>query len=378
MRISTSLLAIAAAAAFPLFAAEPSVIELKNGTKIVGAIQKQEGGKVYIDAELLGPLVVDASALAAAPAPSSPAAEAAAAAATPERASAAPIPVASGPGNAPATPAAAHAGRVVWKRMISVSGSYNSAAYEQGAIPGVPASAEMNGSELGLSGKQSTVQLNGMIMRATPTLAVALTGAYSYAKYEPAGRVLDAYSGELTVTRILSPKTYALSRSTYKVDQIALIDRSFEQVVGYGFKLVDTDRTKLDVIPGLSEVNEIKGTKYDRDWILSGGFLENCDFIFNERVTLHQRFKYRVGLSESEVWTINSYLGIESKLTAQLSLNVGLTYTYDNTLGPLPPSLIPAAMAVLYQKGLPVDLAYQLKPGNKAQLQMTTGLQFKW
>jgi hypothetical protein len=377
MRVSSSLLAIAAAAALPLFAAEPSVIELKNGTKIVGSIQKQEGAKIYIDAELLGPLVVDASALAAAPAASSPAAAAAAAAATPERAPAAPIPVASGAGTAPATPPAAH-GRVVWKRMMSVSGSYNSAAYEQGAVPGSPADAPLKGSELGLSGKQSTVQLNGMIMRATPTLAIALTGAYSYAKYEPAGRVLDAYSGELTVTRILSPKTYALSRSTYKVDQIALIDRSFEQVIGYGFKLVDTDRTKLDVIPGLSEVNEIKGTKYDRDWILSGGFLENCDFIFNERVTLHQRFKYRVGLSESEVWTINSYLGIESKLTEQLSLNVGLTYVYDNTLGPLPPSLIPAAMYALMNAGQDPNLAYALRPGNKAQLQLTTGLQFKW
>lgn len=346
------------------------MIELKNGTRIVGAIQKEEGGKVYIEAELLGTLVIDATALATS---SSPAA-AAAAASTPAPAPAAPLEVAGGPGSAPP----AHPERVVWKRVFSVNGSYNSAAYEQGSVPGLPADTGLEGSMLGLSGKQSTVQLNGMVMRATPTLAIAVKGGYAYAKYEPAGRVLDAYNGELTVTRILSPRTYALSRSTYKVDQIALIDRSFEQVLGYGFKLIDTDRTKLDVIPGLSEVNEIKGTKFDEDWILSAGFLENCDFIFNERVTLHQRLKYRVGVTDSEVWTLNSYFGIESTLTEHVSLNVGLTYTYDNTLGALPPSLIPTAMALLYQAGLDPELAYQMKPGNKGQLQLTTGLQYKW
>jgi hypothetical protein len=36
------------------------LIVLKNGSRLVGTIQKQEGGKLYIDAEILGLVVIDA------------------------------------------------------------------------------------------------------------------------------------------------------------------------------------------------------------------------------------------------------------------------------------------------------------------------------
>ena len=127
--------------------------------------------------------------------------------------------------------------KVTWKRSLSINGSYNSAAYVQGPIPGAAGTATgLEGRSLGLSGKQQTVQINGMILRASPTEAITLTGSYGYADYEPAGKVVDNWNGEFTYTHILSPKTYVLARSTYKVDHIALIDHSFEQVAGYGLR----------------------------------------------------------------------------------------------------------------------------------------------
>ncbi len=264
MRILSSLLVAVLVVAVPARAAESHVIELKNGTKLVGTIQKQEGGKVYINAELLGPVVVDASSLVTT--------ETAAEAATPP-ASTKPAPVvASTPSGAPAAPPKADPNKITWKRSLSINGS---AAYVQGPIPGAPPGSGIEGAGLGLSGKQSTVQVNGMILRASPTMAVTLTGGYGYAKYEPAGAVVNNWNGEFTFTRILSPKNYILTRSTYKVDKIALIDHSFEQVVGYGFKLIETERTKFDVIPGLSEVNEKKGTAFDDQWIFSAGSFQH-------------------------------------------------------------------------------------------------------
>lgn len=341
-------------------------IEFKNGTKIVGTIEKQEGGKVTINAELLGTLVVDASALVSAAA-SSPAA-----AAIPPSDVKQPVPVpAAAVATAPsAKPAKGDPSKPVWKRTFSVNGSYNTATYVQGPIPGAPAGFP-TGAQVGLQGKQSTIMMNGSVLRATATEAITLAGSYGYAKYEPAGVVLDNWSGEFTFTRVLSPKNYILARSTYKVDHTAQIEHSFEQVVGYGIKVVETEATKLDFIPGLSEVHEKKGTAFDDQWILSAGFLERLEHHFNERVSLEQRFKYRVGVKDTEVWNINAYLGLNSAITKNVSLNVGATYTYDNTLGPFPGPLASGL-------GLPPALAAALRPAKKDQLQLTSGLEFNW
>jgi hypothetical protein len=367
MRILTSFLLLAAlAVALPVRAAETHVVELKNGTKIVGTIEKQEGGKIYINADLLGQIVVDATALATTQTPAE--------AATPAPSTAATPPVVVAPSGAPGAVPQTDPNKVTWKRSLSINGSYNSAAYVQGPIPGAPAVYGLEGRGLGLSGKQQTVQVSGMIIRASPTEALTLTGSYGYADYEPAGKVVDNWNGEFTYTHILSPKTYVLTRSTYKVDHIALIDHSFEQVAGYGFKLMDTDRTKLDLIPGVSEVNESKGTRYDDKWIFSAGFLENLDFAFNERVSLQERFKYRVGVSDTEVWAINSYLGLNSALSEHISLNVGVTYTYDNTLGPLAPTIANSLLAA----GIPPSVVADMRPAKKDQVQLTTGIEFNF
>ncbi len=365
MRTLTRLLLVTLTFVLTSRAAESHVIELKNGTKIVGTIQKQEGGKVYIDADLLGQVVVDASSLAAADAP---------ARATLPASSAPAAPIVTAASSAPSAPPKADKNRVVWKRSLSVSGTYNSAAYVQDNIPGSPPALGLEGRSLGLSGKQSMVQVNGMIMRVTPTMALSLTGSYGYADYEPAGAVVDNWNTEFTFTRMLSPKRYILARSTYKVDNVALIEHSFEQIVGYGFKIIENERTQFDLIPGISEVNEKKGTAFDDEWILSVGFLENLEHAFNERVSLQQRFKYRVGVNDTEVWSINSYLGINSALTKNISLNLGLTYTYDNTLGPLSPSIAESLIGA----GIPPGIVSQMRPANKDQLQLTTGVELKF
>lgn len=40
------------------------VIVLKNGTRLVGRISREEHGKVYVDADLLGPVVIDKASFA--------------------------------------------------------------------------------------------------------------------------------------------------------------------------------------------------------------------------------------------------------------------------------------------------------------------------
>jgi hypothetical protein len=259
--------------------------------------------------------------------------------------------------------------------MLSINGSYNSAAYVQGPIPGAnPAAGVPDGAAVGLQGKQSTVTFSGLLARVSPTDALTLNGSYSYAKYEPApSAVINSWSGEFTYTHVLSPRTYTLARSTYKVDKVALIDHSFEQVVGYGYKIYDSEQTKLDVIPGLSGVNEKRGTRYDDEWILSAGFLEHLEYAFNENVSLEQKFKYRVGIEHPKVWAIDTSLGLNAKVSEHVSFNVTAGYTYDDTLGPLPATLAPVFLSFL----TPAEVAL-LRPAKKGQLQVTSGISYDW
>lgn len=393
MRSTCLYFALALLAGAPLLGSE--TLELANGTKLVGTVTKKEDGKIYFHADLVGDVVLDTSSVvsetpsapppvASAPAPGAPTAPPPAAPAVaggtapqivpapaPSTAAAAAV-TASAPAAAEAAAAQAP-GQVFWKRIVSVSGSYTSAAYTQGAIKGAPAGFP-TGAQTGLQGTQSTLNVSATVVGATPYQSVTLTGSYGYANYQPSGTVVNNHSLEGTYTYMLSPKDYWLTRATYKVDLPAGIEHAFEDVVGFGHKFIDTDKAKLDLIPGISAVNDNRGTPYDNRWILSAGFLEHLDYNFSDKVSLEEHFKYRIGVSHTEDWAIDSYVGIKAQITKELSFNTGLTWTYDNTLGPVPPTVL----AGLIAQGVPVSIVDELRPANKAQAQVTSGLEFDW
>jgi Protein of unknown function, DUF481 len=361
-------------AARPLFASV--TVELANGTKLVGTVTKEENGKTYFHADLIGDLVLDTSAIVKRTenAPIS--------VATLPPASTTPVPVVSEAPPAPApsssapgapSEAAAAQGKAFWKRIVSVNGSYTSASYTQGQIKGAPAGFP-TGAQAGLQGAQSVLNMSATLIGATPTQSFSLTGSYGYANYQPAGTVVNNHGAEATYTYVLSPIDYLLTRATYKVDKPSNIEHAFEQVFGFGHKFIDTAQTHLDVIPGISMVNDSRGTVWDDKWILSAGFLEHLDYAFNERISLEQRFKYRVGVEHTQVWYTEGYLGLKAAITEHISFTTGATYTYDNTLGPVPP----AVQAAFLAEGLPLSQIKLLQPANKDQLLITSGIEYNW
>ncbi len=363
--------------AAPAFASETLV--LSNGEKLVGTVVKEQQGKITFRADLIGDVVIAAASgvirfeTPAPPVPPAPTPSASAVAGAPAVASESPPSTSAALPVDPNAAAAAASAHVFWKRMLSVNGSYTSAAYNQGPIKGAPAGFP-TGAQAGLQGSQSMMQINGTLIGATPYQAFTLTGSFGYARYQPAGTVMNNHSLEGTYTYVISPKDYWLTRTTYKVDKPAGIEHDFEQVLGFGHKFIDTSRTKLDVIPGISLVQDTRGTVWDGKWILSGGFLEHLDHSINEHVSLEQKFKYRVGLEHSTVWAIDSYLGLKIALSQHLSFNTGATYTYDNTLGPLPTAIVNAFVA----QGLPPSEIQQLRPAEKSQILTTSGIEYDW
>ena len=259
--------------------------------------------------------------------------------------------------------------------MLSINGSYNSATFDQGKISGIPANSPIQtGAQAGLQGQQSTLQVTGMMMALTPDQVLSLVGSYGYADYQPAGAVMNNHSAELTYEYLDSPSTFIFVRTTYKVDKVSLIDHSLEQILGYGWKIVNTSRTKFELVPGFSLVNVKDGSRYDDEWIPSAGILENFEYAFNPRVSLKQRFKYRDGLTHSQDWDVNAYLGLSFPIAEHLSFEMGATYNYDNTLGPLPATIARGFV----NAGLPASVVSQLMPEKKDQLLITSGLEYTW
>lgn len=338
-----------------------ATITLKNGTAIVGEVIKDDAEQVTIQADLIGQITVKRSDVANV-AQSSTGAAAADSAVT--RATA-PEPVQVAKQEAERDPT-----KPFWKRTLSFSGSYSSANYDQGTLgAGIPPGLPDTGASLGLQGATSTFNISALVIRATPKQVFEFRGSYGNAEYEPAGQVVDNYSGEASLIQIFTPKTYALGSVSYKVDKIALIDHEFEQIIGYGYKAIDDDRVKLDLIPGIALSESKQGTQYDGDWIFSAGFLERFEYHFNERVSLIQRLKYRIGIEDSNVWKLNAEVKLKAGLTEHASVTVTGIYTYDNTLGPIPPTILNGLGSLgPYYSGF--------RPAEKGRLSLESGLEF--
>jgi hypothetical protein len=260
----------------------------------------------------------------------------------------------------------------IWKRIFSISGNYSSASYRQGSFGnGIPAGLPSSGAELGLQGETSNYNMSATVLRITPQQLWEFNANYAKATYEPAGTVADAYSGTLKFTQILSDKNYWISQTFYSVDKISNIDHDFEQIFGYGFKIIDNEQTKFDLIPGVALTEFEKGSVYDGDWNIAVGFLERFEYHFNERVSMVQRLKYRVAVEETDNWNLLAEVSLKAALTDNIAVNLTAKYDYDNVLGPIPTNVLAGlgSLGALYSG---------FRPAEKGRLTLQSGVQFEF
>ena len=345
-------------------------VTLKNGDTLTGKILERADGKVKFKGALFGELTLNESDIAA-----YTIADATTTAATTTKA-------ATDPGTAPTTGAIASAmlttsassanrstfvgqegapEKPVWTRDITFGGSYVGPTFIQGQIPGAPAGT--TGATLGLPGRVLGIRATASFMRATHKAVQALDLKYAYTDFEPAGKQTDDYSATFMWNHKLSDRYYTVSRTSYSVDQVKNIDYSAIQLFGVGYKIIDTPRTKLDFVPGVLLMQEAKGNQFDDEFQYGAGFLQNLVYYFNEAASFEQRVLFRQSFSESEVYAVDAYVGFKGMLSAKLGMTVGLSYTYDNTLGPVSFPFGGGTVTLLAQE--------------KDQLTITSGIQYK-
>ncbi len=360
--------ALALAATCLALASSPAsadVLRLKNGDTFTGKITRHEGGKVTLKGDLFGEITVNETdvasfkvgdGLTASDLEAAPAATTAAVPVTAATASA---------GGSTSSTFAGQAGnpnKAAWTRTITFGGTYVSPTFEQGQIPNTPPGT--TGAALRLPGRILGIQASASFVRTTQTDAHSLDLNYNYTDYEPNGRQTDNYGGAFAWNHKLSERTYTSSRTSYNVDTVKNIDYSAVQLLGFGYKIIDTVQTKFDIVPGLVATKEKKGTPFDGDVQIGGGFLENFVYFFNQYASMEQRVLYRQSFEETDLYVVDAYLGFKGMLSPRMGITIGLSYVYDNSLGPI---TFPFG-------GTTVTLDAQ----NKDQLTLTSGIQYKF
>ena len=382
--------------------AAPTTLELVNGEVIVGTVTRREGGRIYITAELLGNLVInEADVVSTSAVPPTPPASIVSsnvtqggprgsqkggkrqgesvnvnapfsgrqvvnqAAPAQEAAPEAPAPAvqhAVASASIPGRPDGSEK-KVFWSSELTVGGSYTSAPYNQGVVPGtIPG---ITGAKLGAVGVQKTAQASGSIVRATATDAESLEGSYTYADYQPSPTaVVDNYSTAFAWNHALTPLDYTVSRTIYEVDRVRDIYHSFAEIVGVGHKWLNTPTDKLDFVPGLVLSNERKNFVFDDKWETGYGFLESYTHNFNPYVSLEERVLARTIFNDESFYAYDAYVGFTGMLSKTLGIKVGFTYNFDNS-APDRAYYVPGVNAVFY-------------PSNKGVLTFTTGFQYKF
>lgn len=214
-----------------------------------------------------------------------------------------------------------------------------------------PASNWKRQVEFGFSHQSGTTSKQDLTIRAQ------VDGKKGDNTFRGTARLLQSEAGEKTVTdrqeadfrwrHDVTKRLFAQSLTTYASDDVRAIDLSLEQQLGGGYRIIDAPRHKVNVGLG-AVVQYLEREGYQDATALLGSFFQDYAFNWNSRLKLTQ--ESNVLVSDSSVFSSlggrsglsgvprdGSYrmrfnTAVQSKVTAQMSLNVRYEYDYDRSV----------------------------------------------
>jgi hypothetical protein len=315
--ICTLVTAAALTVTSPVWAAQsgaPALIalHLKDGTVLIGYVVSENGGTIIFRSPALGALPVTAADVVR----RGPADEAH----VPEGA----------PGAASLLPVASTA-TSPWKRTVGVGAYWDSPPFTQGTVSG--GTPGLTGAALRLPGAQLHAEVNVAANYAKPNRVVALWGGFAYTDSQPIGRQTEATEIGLQFIWPLTSRTYLTSRGTADRDVVRHIAISFAELIGVGFKAIQTSRLRADVVGGGALLFEQEHSRFDDTYQPQLGAMETVVYQLSPRASISHWILYRVGVRESELWSVESHTGLQGAITSWLMTDISLTWNYDNLLG---------------------------------------------
>ena len=222
---------------------------------------------------------------------------------------------------------------------------------------------------MGLPGAQFRAEVNASASYSRANTLVSSWGRFTYTESEPTGRLAEATSLGLQFMVPLGSRTFLSSRATFDRDVVRHIDHSFAELLGIGVKVVQRPRLRASIVVGGGLVIEYKNTQFDGTYQPQVGAMESIAYDISPRASLSHWLIYRVGTRQAEIWCVESYTGLQGAITSRFSIDIGLTWNYDNILGAAS-TLVPAGAL---GPGSPVLV---LRASQKTVRQLTSGLKF--
>jgi putative salt-induced outer membrane protein YdiY len=160
----------------------------------------------------------------------------------------------------------------------------------------------------------------------------------------------DRYEGSFQWRRELGERTFAQSLTTYFQDDLKDINRNWEQNIGAGYRLIQTEEHVMNLGAGLT------GQYREANFSPSGFYtlvelFQDYTYQVNKRITFRQdaqaQFSSDGGikfianqpqpvptLDTADNYKIRFNSVLQGKITEQLSMNLRFEFEYDNAIRP--------------------------------------------
>lgn len=143
----------------------------------------------------------------------------------------------------------------------------------------------------------------------------------------------DNYGGGVRGRFNLREHMFLQSRSSYLKDLIKGINEEFEQSVGLGWRLYETENLELNVIPALTaRYQDI--TRDGTEWTPLSTLFLDVSYAFNERVRLEHESSVSFQAEEGEVFTYELVTQLLAALNDSLDATLRYTVSFDSNLDP--------------------------------------------
>ncbi len=141
----------------------------------------------------------------------------------------------------------------------------------------------------------------------------------------------EAYDAGWKSERNLSDKDFLFGRLDWRKDRFGGFDTQFSQTVGYGRRLIDTDRHKLnaEIGAGARQSEQQDGTTVN-ETILRGGM--DYKWLFSETANFGQTLAVEGG---SENTYLESVTALSAQLVGNLALVASFTVKHNTDVPPL-------------------------------------------
>lgn len=157
---------------------------------------------------------------------------------------------------------------------------------------------------------------------------------YQRVKFPSESVLADRMSISVGAEEDFANNTVAMVRSLYLKDKLLYVDYRFEQLVGYGLRLIDASkRFTFYLVPGVSIFKQDLAYSDITDWEYGGGIYEKFTGKLNEAWSIGNEFRYRRNFSDHDI-SIESVASVHGMFTKTLGLQVEYQYNHESIVPP--------------------------------------------